>query len=222
MARERTYYERGHRERFRERRAELIASTDGMEDCGRASHGRYVSGCRCAACRAANVAYERERSMRRVREECGAPTMWVDAAPVRRRLLELYSRGYTRKEIERLCGVGHTQQYQIVHRHWPVARVLRKTKDAVFSIRTQRRLTSGQRVDASWMAGHVREYRDAGMSVAEMSRRTGIDRQVLDRLLHGKSNRVRARTLHAFVSAKPELDRMAGLAPVNEMTEELG
>lgn len=162
--------------------------------------------------------------MRAVREECGAPTMWVDAEPVRDRLLRLYAMGYTRKEVERLCGVGHTQQYQIVHRHWrtgrPVTRVLRKTKDAVFSIRTQRRLTQGQRVDASWMAGWLREYRDAGVSVAEMSRRTGIDRQVLDRLLHERQARVEAGTLHAFVSAKPALDRMAGMGPVNEMTEE--
>lgn len=99
-------------------------------------------------------------------------------------------------------------------------RVLRKTKDAIFSIRGRRRLTAGQRVDASWMAGWLREYRGAGLSVAEMSRAAGIDRQVLDRLLHGKGDKVLARTLHAFVVAKPELDRKAGMVPVNEMTEE--
>lgn len=205
---------RCHRERFRERRAELIAETEGTADCGRASHGRYVSGCRCRACKDANAAYERERTMRRVREECGEPSMWVDAAPVRAMLLRLYAQGYTAKEIERLCGVGHTQQYQIVHCHWrtgrPVKRVLRKTKDALASIRGRRRLTAGQKVDASWMAGWLREYREAGMSVAEMSRVSGIDRQVLDALLHGKRGRVRARTLHAFASAKPELDRRRG------------
>lgn len=204
--------ERGHRERFRERRAELIAETEGAADCGRASHGRYVQGCRCRACKDANAAYERERAMRRVREECGEPSMWVDAAPVRDMLLRLYAQGYTRREVERLCGVGHTQQYQIVHRHWrtgrPVERVLRKTKDALASVRGERRLTAGQRVDASWMAGWLREYRDAGMSVAGMSRATGIDRQVLDSLLHGRRETVQARTLHAFVSAKPALDRM--------------
>lgn len=117
MARGRTYYERGHRERFRERRAELIAATEGMEDCGRSSHGRYVTGCRCDACKAANAAYERERKLRKVREDCGAPSMWVDAAPVRDRLLALYAQGYTAKEVERLCGVGHTTQYGITHRH---------------------------------------------------------------------------------------------------------
>lgn len=213
MARGRTHYERGHRERFRERRAELIAETEGLDDCGRASHGRYVSGCRCRACKAANSDYERRRKMRLVREECGAPSMWVDAAPVREKLLRLYAQGYTAKEIERVCGVGHTQQYQIVHRHWrtgkPVSRVLRRTKDAIFAVRGRRSLTAGQRVDASWMAGWLREYRDKGVSVAEMSRTCGIDRQVLDALIHGTRSQVRARTLYAFVTAKPALDRIS-------------
>ena len=216
MARTRTFYEEGAKLREKRLRKELLArrsETEGMDDCGAASHGRYVQGCRCRACREANAAYERERKIRRMREECGAPTMWVDAEPVRRMLSKLYARGYTAREIERLSGVGHTQQYQIVHRHWrtgkPVKRVLRKTKDALMTIRGSRRnLTAGQRVDASWMAGWVREYRDAGLSVAGMSRSTGIDRQVLDSLLHGRRKTVRARTLHAFVSAKPALDRM--------------
>ena len=215
MGRRRTFYEKGHRGRFRERRSELMAGTRGVDDCGAASHGRYVQGCRCGACRAANAAYERERKMRRVREECGEPSMWVDAAPVRAMLLRLYGEGYTRREIERLSGVGRTQQYQIVHRHWrtgrPVGRVLRKTKDALAAIRGGRRsLTAGQRVDASWMAGWVREYAERGLSVAEMSRTCGIDRAVLDALRHGRRSRVEARTLHAFVRAVPELDRKAG------------
>ena len=218
MARARTFYEEGAKLREKRLREELLArrdETEATDDCGAASHGRYVQGCRCRACREANAAYERERKIRRTREECGAPTMWVDAEPVRRTLVKLYAQGYTAREIERLSGVGHTQQYQIVHRHWrtgkPVKRVLRKTKDALMAMRGGRRsLTAGQRVDASWMAGWVREYAERGLSVAEMSRTCGVDRQTLDALRHGRRKAVQARTLHAFVAAKPELDRKVG------------
>ena len=203
----------GATEREKAARAELSASTQGMEDCGKARKGRYVMGCRCDACKAARSAYERSRRRRKAAEAFGKPTTFVDAEPVRKRLLDLREEGYTVKEIERLSGVGHTQQYQITVRHWrtgkPVAKVRRETKDAIFGIpRGRRSLTKGQRVDASWMSGWLAEYRDAGMSVAEMSRTTGIDRQVLDSLLNGRRERCEARTLHAFVVAKPALDRV--------------
>ena len=46
-------------------RIQLLArSTEGLRDCGRASYSRYVKGCRCSACRAANAAYSREYGRR--------------------------------------------------------------------------------------------------------------------------------------------------------------
>lgn len=214
MARKRTYYESKALHYEKERKARLVAETEGMDDCGRASHGRFVQGCRCRACRAANAAYERGRTRRKAREAFGEPSMWVDAAPVRAMLLRLYAQGYTRKEIERLCGVGHTQQYQIVHRHWrtgkPVRRVLRKTKDALMNVRGRRSFSECQKVDGEWVAGWLREYRRLGMSAAEMSRTIGVDRQTVDALLHGKRKRIRASTLLKFAKAKPVLDRKAG------------
>lgn len=200
----------GHLARERELKAMLQASTRGLDDCGSASHGRYVSGCRCAACRNANTQYERGRTRRKLYRK---PSGFVDAQPVRERIAKLLSLGYSLREIVRLSGVGRTTINSIVAGHWrtgrPVARCRRETKDAIFSIKGQRRLTAGQMVDAAQMRNDLERWRSAGMSVARISRLSGIDRQVIDRVLAGQ-DRVLARTLHAHMSARPALDAEAG------------
>lgn len=214
VARKRTHYEDGWRERAKAQRGRLIAKTQGSEDCGRPSHARYVQGCRCARCKEANAAYERERQRRKARVEWGEKPAFVDAAPVRERLLELRAMGYTVKEIERISGVGHTEQYQITVRHWrsgkPVRKVKRKTAEAVMAIEPgKRRLSAGQRVPGTWMGCKVRGWKDAGLSVARISRETGIDRQVLDRVSRRYGQRVEAATLHKFVLSTPKVDAIA-------------
>lgn len=182
-----------------------------------ASHGtrsRYNAGCRCDPCRMANREYERSRCMRRVAEECGAPARMVDAGPVRERLQELQSRGYSEKEICRLSGISRSCIRGISRKHHrsgkPVSRVRRETKDAIFSIKGRRMPSAGQIVDATWMAGWIHEYKSRGMSIATMQRITHIDRQTLDALLHGKRSTVVGRTLHRFLMCKPALDKAIG------------
>lgn len=100
----------------------------------------------------------------------------------------------------------------IMCRHWrtgrPVKRCRRELKGRLCSIKGQRRLSQAQKVDASWMAEQLQSYRSHGVSAAEMARRIGCDRQVVDALLHGKRARVRAETLYKFMLAKPGLDEM--------------
>ena len=202
----------GATEREKAVRAELSASTQGMKDCGKASSGRYANGCRCDACKAARATYVRFRQRRKAMEAFGYPKTFVDAEPVRKRLLEMREEGYTVGEIERLSGVGKTQQYYITGKHWrtgkPVRKVKRETKDAIFGIpKGRRQLAMRQRVSSEWMAGWVREYKDAGMSDSLMSRMTGIDRHTFGKLLNGTKGKCEARTLRAFVLAKHALDR---------------
>ena len=211
MARKRTDVRERALERERRLKQRLMETTDGLEDCGRSSHGRFVAGCRCKACRAANSEYEKQR----VRNKAyGRPTYLVDAGPVRDRILKLRSMGYTNKEIERLSGVGHTTIHGITVAHWrtgkPVKRCKRETKDAIFGIKGQRRVTQGQKMDAAEMVNDCRRWMDAGLSVAAIARIAGLDRQIYDALLHGRRDRVFARTLHAHRQARPTLDRMAG------------
>lgn len=211
MARARTDCAQRNLVREKRRKERLVATTEGLADCGRASHGRFVQGCRCRACRDANKAYERQRTRNAA---YGRPSYLVDAEPVRQRIRKLQSMGYTYDEIERLSGVGHTTIHGIMVRHWrtgkPVKRCKRATKDAIFGIRGQRRVTQGQKMDASEMVNDCRRWMDAGLSVAAISRTAGLDRQIYDALLHGRRSKVFARTLHAHRSARPTLDRMAG------------
>lgn len=171
MSRPRTDCAERHLVREARLRERLKEETRGLSDCGRASHGRFVQGCRCGACREANRAYEEDRRRRRL---YGRPSQFVDAGPVRRKIEQLRGQGYTIDEIERLSGVGHSTLYGIMVRHWrtgrPVERCRRETKDAICTIKGRRRLTQGQNVDAGWMAGWLREYRDAGLAVAQIAR----------------------------------------------------
>lgn len=212
MPRKRTHYEKRWRERAKAERRRLAAESRGVDDCGRSSHSRYVQGCRCRACKDANSAYERERARRKAREAWGAEKpAFVDAAPVRERLLELRAMGYTVKEVERISGVGHTSQYQLTRRHWrtgePVKRVRRETAEAIMAIEPgKRRLSAGQRVPGAWMGDKVKGWKEAGLSIARISRETGIDRQVLDRVSKLHAPLVEAGTLHRFVLAVPKME----------------
>ena len=195
--------------REQRKRDRLREETQGLADCGRASNGRYSAGCRCDACKAARSAYERGRARTR---GYGRPTEFVDAEPVRAKVRQLQAQGYTYAEMERLAGVPHSTLHGLMCRHWrtgrPVKRCRRELKDGLCSIKGQRRLSQAQKVDASWMAEQLQSYRSHGVSAAEMARRIGCDRQVVDALLHGKRGRVRAETLYKFMLAKPGLDEM--------------
>ena len=69
--------------------------------CG--TRAKYVSGCRCTQCRAANSRYQTEREAR-VRE--GRVNPLVDAAPAREHLRKLSKRGIGYKTVAEYSGVG--------------------------------------------------------------------------------------------------------------------
>lgn len=74
----------------------------------RHSHGtrlRYMAGCRCTPCRAANSRYECHRRAARLRGEWAG---LVDAAPVRAHLLALSKKGVGYKSVAAACDVAKT------------------------------------------------------------------------------------------------------------------
>lgn len=184
---------------------------EGTRDCGRASNGRYVKGCRCDACRHAHVMAWKARELRNLTGE----TYFVDAEPVRERLLELYAMGYSRREIERF-GVSGSTQYALAHAHnrsgRPLTRVRRTTAERLAEVRG-RRLSKGQRVPADAARLMVSTWADTGVPIARISRVTGLDRQVLDGLRHGRSRQVKAETLLALLDHRDELDDLARPEP---------
>lgn len=180
-----------------------------VEDCGKASRGRYNLGCRCKACRESRTVYDRSRARRR-----DAESSLVDAEPVRRRIESLRAKGYTYAEIERLSGISVSQLRTITvgrcRSGGPVRKVNRSVRDAVLGIRQgRRRLSACQRVDASWMRGWLDEYDSRGVGIGQISKRTGLSVGTLRAVMKGQA-RVEARTFHAFLKAKPSIDRIAG------------
>ena len=185
-----------------EARGRAEAGEDVMEH---GTYSRYVAGrCRCDECRRA--AREHARDMNR-RKAYGRE-LFVDAELARQRLAELLAMGYSRKEICRLSGVGHSWMHSLEHFHprtgEPVTRCKRSNYDALLAI-GGRRLASGQKVPAEPAMAIVRRLKAAGMPVAEMARVTGVNRQTLDALLHGRRTFTSARTLDAIVRNLDEL-----------------
>lgn len=173
----------------------------------------YSQGCRCDVCRKANSEYERARKMRKVAIECGAPDGWVDAAIARREIGRLLRHGYTKREICRLAGLNRSTLRNITTAHHrtgePVTRCKRETYDALCAV-SGRSIRSSTLLDATEIGNRLREYRRRGLKAIDMARAMGVDRQVVDRLLRS-NGRVRATgaTVHAFIKAKPALDRKA-------------
>lgn len=184
---------------------------EGVRDCGSASNGRYVQGCRCDACRHTHAMARKARELRSLTGR----TYFVDAEPVRQRLLALYSMGYTKREIERF-GVSGSTQYALIHAHnrsgKPLGRVRRETAEKLASV-SGRRLSPNQRVPADAAALMVRDWHGSGIPLVRIATTCGLDRQVADDLYHGRSRSVKAKTLMALLDHKEELDDMARPEP---------
>lgn len=180
---------------------------DGLSDCGHASNGRYSQGCRCDACKAAHSKAWKMREWRNITGN----TYFVDAEPVREHVKRLYALGYTRNELVRV-GVPKSTLNALVNGHprtgEPTTRIKRETAERIFAIKG-RRLKQCQLVNASAATMMVRGWHDAGVSVAEMVRVTGLSRSTLDNIVHEKVDTVYAGTLICLLDHKQDLDILA-------------
>ena len=86
-----------------------------MAECG--TRARYVRGCRCEPCTAANRVYAREldRHKRRVAHGIEDPVVrFVDATETREHLLWLRSFGVGKRTVHKLTGISTTTLWEIV------------------------------------------------------------------------------------------------------------
>lgn len=181
---------------------------EGMADCGKASNAMYSArGCRCAACRAAHLAAYHER----IRRRRSGQKYFVEAGPVRAKLEHLYEVGYSIKELGRM-GVPKSTQYALTHAHSrsgkPLTRVNREVAQRIDEI-AGRALAPAQVVPGDAAAYLVRRWADSGISVAAISRETGISRQTLDALRHGRRKRVKSETLMTLLNHRRTIERFA-------------
>ena len=169
------------------------------------THSAYVAGCRCEDCKRGHADYMADWSRRRAYGRLA----YVDADLARARLAELLAMGYTRREICRIAGLGRGWLKTLERPHWrtgkPVERCSRANFEALMAV-TGRSLRPGQLVDARPGQLIVRRLHDAGLSVPEMGRATGIDVVPLYRLLHGEAEECEAKTLVRLTYNLAELE----------------
>lgn len=97
--------------------------------CERPSRGRYIQGCRCDACRAANNAYEKQRVKDVAKEKWGAKVPYfTDAEPVRDHLNRLLENGYTKRGIVRDYGIPRATIHNIMTAHGRTGRPVERVK----------------------------------------------------------------------------------------------
>lgn len=168
---------------------------EGMTSCGNPSHSRYTQGCRCFMCRVANADYSREWA----HGNAGAKMAGMrSVGRCRRRIDDLLSHGWTKNGICRAAGIRPTTLRNIVlpdPRYATRKRIDRGVYGRIMALDVDRPyIADGQLVDAQPAANAVRWLVAHGMSVAELSRRTGISRSTLDNLKSGRSKRCMQRT----------------------------
>ena len=173
------------------------------------TRSRYNAGCRCDECRRANREYEAGRMRRKL---YGHETT-VDAEPVRAHVERLHAAGIGYREIAELAGVSKSWLYELRVAHHrtgePVKRCKASNARRVMAVRG-RSLKAGTLVPAEPARVIVRRLVQAGLTVAAISRETGIPRLTLDGIYHGKRERVKARTLGIIVKHR---DNLAAMAP---------
>lgn len=171
--------------------------------CDKPSRGRYVQGCRCDGCRAANSAYYHEATRKALLVEIGEDvSTFVDAEPVRRKVRQLMSQGMTQREICRVSGVSRTTMYGLMHEHHrtgrPVKRCKRETKDAICAIKGRRSVKAKTLMDAEVISGHIREWLE-WLTPLEIANALGISRDTVYRIAKGQT-RVNGETAYRFFS----------------------
>lgn len=162
---------------------------EGITSCGHPSRGRYVQGCRCYRCRVANAAYSLEQAHGNADAQAGIRSV----ERCRWRIGELLAHGWTRRGICAAADVSRSALRHIVDgdpRYATRRRIDRGVYGRIMALDVDRPyIAGGQLVDAQPAANAVRWLVAHGMSVAELSRRTGISRSVLDNLKSGRSER---------------------------------
>lgn len=145
--------------------SEVVAASRVKEHGSRA---RYMVGCRCLPCRAANSRYECERARAR---KSGDWNGMVDAARARRRILRLGEQGLGYKTVADAAGVAASVVHKI--RSGDRKRIRARTERRLLAV-TKEAAADGTLVDAGPTWRRIEELkREGGFSLIEIARRLG-------------------------------------------------
>lgn len=134
---------------------------------------RYLSGCRCVPCRAANSSYESERLAARKRGEWAGI---IAADRARAHLLELSRAGIGRTPVAEASGVSRTIIQEI--RSGRRRRIRASTERRILAVDSQARADHSY-VPAKKTWQLIRELLDEGFTAADLARRLGYSHPAL-------------------------------------------
>lgn len=133
--------------------------------CG--TRAKYISGCRCLPCRAANSRYECERAAAR---KAGDWNGLVPAGRARAHLLKLSRRGVGRRAVQAACDVALTI-LQEVH-SGRKTQIRRRTETRILAV-TVDALSDGALIPAAHTHALIQRLLEEGFTRAELARRLG-------------------------------------------------
>lgn len=175
-----------------------------------ADHGtraRYVTGCRCLPCRAANATYNNRRDRLRA---YGRPTTdLVDAGPVREHIRALSAAGMGRRQLARVSGVANSVLVKILYgdaaRGMPPSRRVRPATAArILGVQAPVRAPSAL-VDSAGTVRRLRALVAVGWPQARLAERIGWTDANLSALIRGERAQVEQRTADAVVKLYDQL-----------------
>jgi hypothetical protein len=151
------------------------------------SHGtrsKYVQGCRCVNCRAANSAYYKARRMRKpLRRNIEAT---VDATRAREFLSLLSEAGVGRNSVHAVCGVGKRLLWEIAS--GKAKRIFCSTEARILGVKANEALPRGAIVEAEVTLQQIEALLKEGFTRGDIADRL---HRFSDRLRIGEGNKVR-------------------------------
>lgn len=139
--------------------------------CG--TRAKYVSGCRCMVCRAANSRYQTEREQRK-REGEGNPL--TDAAPAREHIRALSKKGIGYKTVAEYSGVGKSTLFQVMT--GKKRQVRKATLEAVLAV-DAKCFSAGTLVKAGETWRRINWMLEEGFTKSQLAERLGAKTRAL-------------------------------------------
>lgn len=181
----------------------------------RHAHGtrvRYMTGCKCMLCRAANSRYESERALARKNGDWNG---LVPAALARAHLIKLSRRGIGRDTVAEASGVSITAICEIKARKKKNIRM--RTHRAIMAVDTGA-LAGGTLVNADPVWAQLNRLLREGFTQTELARRLGSKARMPALQLNGRvvtaENAMRVERLHNAVMAGGGEYKRTRLKPV--------
>jgi len=146
---------------------------------------RYMGGCRCLPCRAANSRYECDRAAKR---RAGLTNRIVPAGPAQRHILRLSRLGVGRRVVARVTGIAETIIGGIKDGTRPHCR--ERTLRAILSVGVEAK-APGALVDAQPLTEMIDTLRRMGWTRGDIAQATGRK----TRALQLRTRRIRRKSL---------------------------